>query len=224
MSNVKQIVCLANSRKLSGRCVAGKEVVGSGYGGWIRPISARPSAEVSEDERRYENGVEPRLLDIVEIPIIGATPHLHQSENHVIDAERTWAKKGEVPWIELKKLLDKPASLWVNEDSSRHGLNDRVRQDLAAKLTNSLLLIEPEDLTITVQNEGSPKRRVRAEFKFKGTTYKLIVTDPIAEQVFLGKPNGTHPVRNAYLCVSLTEEFDGSCYKLVAAVISKEPL
>lgn len=224
MSSVKRIVCFANSRKLSGRCVAGKEVLAHGFGGWIRPISARPSAEVSEDERRYENGAEPRLLDIVDVPIIGATPHLHQSENHVIDAEGTWTKKDEVSWGEIKNLLDKPSSLWVNGDSSRFGLNDRVRQDLASKLTNSLLLIEPGDLAIMVQPEGTSKRRVRAEFKYQKTPYKLIVTDPVAEQVFLGKPNGKYSLKNVYLCVSLAEEFDGSCYKLVAGVICKESL
>ena len=38
---VKRIVCLANSRKRGGRCVAGKELLADGRaGGWIRPVSA----------------------------------------------------------------------------------------------------------------------------------------------------------------------------------------
>src|ERR1035438_2085128 len=77
MPETKDIVCLANSRKHSGRCVAGKEVLADGYGKWIRPVSARPSAEISEEERRYENGVLARVLDIIRIPIIGATPQLY---------------------------------------------------------------------------------------------------------------------------------------------------
>jgi hypothetical protein len=97
MNFVKRIVCLANSRKPpSGRCIAGKQVLEAGYGPWIRPVSARPSAEVSEEERRYENGQDPRLLDIIDVPIIEAAPLLYQTENHIIDAEYYWVKKGQL--------------------------------------------------------------------------------------------------------------------------------
>ncbi|MGH7707024.1 MAG: dual OB domain-containing protein, partial [Vulcanimicrobiaceae bacterium] len=36
---LKRIVCLANSRKLQGRCVAGRELQKNGPGAWIRPVS-----------------------------------------------------------------------------------------------------------------------------------------------------------------------------------------
>ena len=51
MGEVKRIVCLANSRKLNGRCLAGKEFGGKGVGTWIRPVGAREHGEVSEYER-----------------------------------------------------------------------------------------------------------------------------------------------------------------------------
>jgi len=48
MATVKRIVCLANSRKLQGRCIAGREIVQGKPGAWIRPVSAREHEEVSE--------------------------------------------------------------------------------------------------------------------------------------------------------------------------------
>jgi hypothetical protein len=229
LNYIKTIVCLANSRKHSGRCIAGKEILPRGYGSWIRPISARPSAEISEEERRFENGEDPRVLDIIDVPMISAAPFLHQTENHIIDADYYWTKKGKLPWAELQNLIDKPASLWSKSDSTYYGLNDRVKVEHASKMTNSLMLIEPETLNIAVQTEGTefgnPRRRVRANFTYQGVKYSIVITDPIAERTFLAKPDGRHPLRSTYLCVSLGEAYtDGYCYKLVAAVISKQPL
>ena len=48
MPTVKRIVCLANSRKLHGRCVAGREWDGDRVGPWLRPVSARAGQAVSD--------------------------------------------------------------------------------------------------------------------------------------------------------------------------------
>jgi hypothetical protein len=225
---LKKIVCLANSRKPAGRCIAGKEILSRGHGSWIRPISARPSAEISEEERRFENGEDPRVLDIIVVPMMAPAPLLHQTENHIIDADYYWTKKGELPWAKLKHLIDEPAPLWPKGDSTYYGLNDRVKVEQASKLTNSLMLIEPEALNVCVQTEGAefgnPRRRVRANFTYQGHKYNLIVTDPVAERAFLSKSDGRYPLTSTYLCVSLGGAHnDGYCYKLVAAVISEKP-
>ena len=55
----KRIVCLANSSKLNGRCIAGKEIIEDGrVGDWIRPVSVREKQEVSEWERQYKDNLQ----------------------------------------------------------------------------------------------------------------------------------------------------------------------
>ena len=86
MSSTKQIVCLANSRKLQGRCIAGREWNDeSRVGDWIRPVSDRKTQEVSEYERQYKNGSDPKVLDIIEIPVIQRQPKDYQTENWLLN-------------------------------------------------------------------------------------------------------------------------------------------
>jgi hypothetical protein len=128
MGYEKTILCLANSRKPpSGRCVAGKEMLKDGFGDWIRPISNRSSREISEEERRFASGEQARVLDIVRIPFLEPRPIFHQTENHLIDYDHHWAKKGVATWDELKKAVDRVRGpLWINGHSTLHGHNDKV--------------------------------------------------------------------------------------------------
>ena len=63
----KTIICLANSRKITGRCVAGKEIAGIKIGAWIRPVSRRPAGELSEEDRRLQNGQDPSTRNHVSL-------------------------------------------------------------------------------------------------------------------------------------------------------------
>ncbi|MCZ0933272.1 MAG: hypothetical protein OXJ52_08995 [Oligoflexia bacterium] len=53
MSYEKKIICLANSRKMFGRCIAGKEKINGQYGQWIGPVSDREKEEISEKEKSF---------------------------------------------------------------------------------------------------------------------------------------------------------------------------
>jgi hypothetical protein len=193
-------------------------------------VSARPSAEISLDELQYENGQEPQILDIVEIPMIAAVPKVHQTENHMIDDEYYWTKKGTLSWEDLADLVDVPDSLWSNTDSTYHGRYDRMTQATASAHHDSLYLIKPDDVTIRILTPGADfgnyKRRVRADFRYQGIHYNLMVTDPAIERSFLARENGDYPIEeDVYFSVSLAEAHsDNYCYKLVATIISEEPL
>lgn len=229
MGYAKTIVCLANSRKppSGGRCVAGREIEPQGLGAWVRPVSGRQTQEISEEERRYEDGTDPQLLDIIEIQIVRAQPQNHQKENHLIDDEQYWTKQGALSWRDLQPAVEDPAGpLWLNGYSSTYGHNDRVPDDQAAGLPRSLYLIRPDRLTLVVASEGGtfgpPRRRVRARFNLCGHSYFIGVTDPPIERQYLAGQNGETRLDDALLCVSLGESFHGFAYKLAAAVITRQ--
>ncbi len=225
MSYTKTIVCLANSRKPpSGRCVAGREVLQDGFGDWIRPVSARPTREVSDEERRYEDGTEPMILDVIDIQMAKPEPEDHQYENHVIDAEFRWVCQGQVTWQNLQAAVEHSTGpLWLNGHSSSHGLNDRVPEDQLGSFARSLYLVQPEKLVIIVGREDSPfgpaRRRVRAQFHLAKDDYCVAITDPVVEREYLERGDGRTELDGALLCVSLGEVFHGFAYKLAAAVI-----
>lgn len=228
MGYTKTIVCLANSRKPpSGRCVAGREVAPSGFGAWIRPVSSRSTREVSEEERRYNDGTDPEVLDVVSIRLANAQPQHHQKENHVIDDDYYWVKERTVSWQELQDAVEDPAgSLWPNGFSTSSGSNDRVPEEIANGLSRSLYLVRPERFRLAVASEGGvydpSRRRVRARFNLSGHTYCIVVTDPWTERKYLAGNDGETWIDDALLCISLGEPFNGFVYKLAAAVITRD--
>jgi hypothetical protein len=223
MGVTKRIVCLANSRKLHGRCVAGKELIDDRPGAWIRPVSARSTGELWLTERCYAGGNDPELLDIVDVPLQNAHPHLYQKENWLIDSTKRWTKVAAFDGGNLGRLVDAGASLWINGFSSSKGINDRVPEDQAANLTDSLRFFHVRDCSFSIYewtNEfGTTKLQVRARFSVSGVSYNFRVTDTAIEQVARNNPGVLSGQKPCYLTISLGEPFQGYVYKLIAAVI-----
>lgn len=227
-NSIETIVCLANSRKISGRCVAGKR---TGDNSWFRPISNRAGHEISELDRRYSDGKTAQLLDVIEIPCIEESPHGHQSENVLIDDRFYWEKKGSASWDDVLELVDQDADLWANGFSAYYNRNNRVPDGLIDEDGGSLRLIELDEMVLhagpKAPDFGDMKPIVRASFNYRGQHYKLDVTDPEYERACLEKGAGEYRIPSVVACISLSEPHTNQngetfAYKLVASIITKE--
>ena len=221
---VKRIVCLANSRKLNGSCIAGKELLPDGTtGSWIRPVSARGHEEVSLSECRCTDNSIPQVLDVIEVPVVSPKPRDYQQENWLLDRERRWIKRHSISTGELSAMSDPTNTLWTNNHSTYHGLNDRVPEVDANDFRNSLYLIRVDSLQLRVfapgADFGNDKKRVQGRFPYNGTEYSLRVTDHDYEYEYVQQPVGLYAIGQCFLTISLGEPYEGYAYKLIAAVI-----
>jgi hypothetical protein len=216
----KVILCLANSWKRGGSCVAGKVLLNLAIGEWVRPISNRSTHEISDPEPRYQDGTLANVLDLIEVSLRTHTRSLHQTENHVIDSGQRWRKSGRGTWTQVQAALDAvPGALWLNGYSTNAGKNDKVPEDLLAQLGDSLKLLGVPDLTLHVAHEpgwqGAPgKRKVRGSFTLNGQNYHLAVTDPLVSSIYLQKTDGDYAIGAATLCISLSEPIDCRALRL----------
>lgn len=224
--STKRLLCLANSRKLNGRCIAGREFLDGSPGAWVRPVSARANQEVSEYERQYQDGSDPTLLDVIDVPLLEPCPKGFQQENWLLDPEQYWTRVDTCSWEDLERFCEAVGPLWRNGSSTYHGANDRIPLRDAAQERSSLRLIYVESVRLQVfapgEAFGNRKRRVQASFRFDRTYYSLWVTDPNVERPYLARADGNYSLGECYLTISLGEPFNDHCYKLVAAIVEKQ--
>jgi len=183
---------------------------------------------VSEYERAYENGSDPRVLDLMDVPLLGARPKAYQQENWLLDPDQYWQRVGRVGWTDLQQHADPAAPLWIDGNSTYSGCNDRIALADAGGLSSSLRLVRVDRLALSVfrpgEAFGNPKRRVQGRFVHHGAKYHLWVTDPSYEREYLERPDGDYELGESFLTVSLGEPMDGACYKLIAAIIERAKL
>jgi len=229
-----RIVVLANSIKLGGRCVAGREFwTGSGasFGDWIRPISDKPHGELDPPHMHMQDGRSLVVLDVVDVPLTRYANDPVHPEDWVIDVSTPWKRRGRFNAEQLAELEEKPRNLWL-ESAQRP---DRASPAFMRATPNhrSLYLVRPMDFEVRAWVEQNVethevKRKSRAHFIYNGQEYQFGFTDPEFTnrhlKVFpaLGAPPMIvrPPYRDRCLiCVSLTPLFNGFHYKVVATVL-----
>ncbi|MBG6073433.1 MULTISPECIES: hypothetical protein [unclassified Polaromonas] len=226
MSNTK-MVCLANSFKIKAYCMAGKLI---NEKQWIRPVSSNATGELSRSNVTCETkGVMISPLDVVEMDLQSPRPHDHQQENCSITPNPRTRIVGRIGWEQLAEFEDKPLQLWAPGYHTCCGSNDRVPDYMVSGfITNSLFLIHVASVKFIVSmpsvHANETHLKVQVEFEYAGKVYRLRLTDPALVQPVQRLGIGSHTAGNAYVTVSLTEQFHGYCYKLAAAVFLREPI
>lgn len=228
---MKRILCLASSRKPKGRCVAGIELADDGKPlGWIRPISNHGQDAVSDYERQYQDGSEPQLLDLIDMPLLRPAPDGCQSENWLLDSDssRRWLRAGHAGMDLLSDCIDRQKAIWVNGYSTARGENDEIPWEEANALTNSLMLVQVPWVGVTVY-EGPKGLCARGWFPYGDDMYGLRITDPVFGQTVFSHELRNRKFGKAFLTVSLTMPMrkDGGSsqryrYKVIAAIIAND--
>lgn len=202
-----KIVCLANSWKEGGRCVAGIDL---DSGRWVRPVSNSAHGELSTTQSSAIDGANSRAvrpLDILEIGEVAPRPEPGQPEN---------VQLGRTPWFVSGRASASLLDSYVTKMGPLlHGVTDRVPGSRINEVSASLALIKVQNPTFKL-NTNFGKSQLRAVFDFWGHRYDLSVTDVSAwtQEARRGPERFSGGVW--FFTVSLGTEFKGSRYKLVA--------
>ena len=221
-------ICLANSYKYGGRCIAGIEiqlaadeksfrvVCNEGEPKWIRPVQkGAKHEEIAEETARNI-----RILDVIEIETTDSCSEDCQSENVYFSRMRI-VKSLPFSTKVLQALLSKRES--VLHSGERYLSREEYRTN-----RGSLMLIEPEEPEIIreekITDEGKRLPKYKVQFSYKGTKYLLPITDPRYLERMEGYSSvplvGKFPTGTFYFTISMTAEpWDNKHYKLLAGII-----
>jgi len=216
------LICLANSHKLNYRCVAGLRVDG---GGWVRPVSDKEHGQLSYSQYRLPDHSEPHLFDILRVGLAHPRPLPYQPENWLVD-DSAWT------------LLERPASSDYARivaaavfrgpllfGSAGRSVPQSVFRGRPAR--ESLLLVQPSDIRWRTEfNTYQLRNMPRVRFQLGSVPYDLPLTDPAFagplqrrdEGEYRSSEMGIRQDADILFTISLSEPYDGVCYKLIAGV------
>ena len=217
-----RVLCLANSKKLGGRCIAGIDV---DSGRWIRPVHRRQGGEFYPYELLYEDGSSIDLLDVFQFAEKGEAGTLYHPEDVLAEGAWDFDRPASAKDFKLvKESLDSgPELLGSCGDSLAEPT------DPEDAIEASLAVIRPGGRIIFRKEHRFNKAKFRVNFKLNGQFYDLALTDPaiLTRMSKLSdgdyQPDAIGVDANPYLTISLSEPFEvtGRCYKLVAAVFPR---
>lgn len=216
----KQIICMGNSYKNGGRCLAGIEIqntasgvsiVRNQYGlpNWIRPVMSNGDNGLPE----YLVGSF-AMLDILAVDVTDAVPTGAHCENVHFNSIRKVGRLGQ-----NSQNLNPLCDTWHSLIFGNRG--KAVPNEVFENGSYSLMFIMPESPVITMQYDDYGHEKYRIQFSYNGTQYDFPLTDTRYINALRSRTKncGQRNTGDLYLTLSLGVNHYDWHYKLVAGVI-----
>ena len=220
----KHFICLANSYKHGGRCVAGIEVVPQSDGSldivrhdngrprWIRPVSMSANGEIPNHlAESFKVFSLVKLTDVEPCPDKAHSEDVHCSRMEICPFELSPTKAF------LDQLID------TRHQAVFYYRGKAIPATMIDRLDYSLMLIRPENVSAYCDEERE-NSKYRIKFTYFGANYDFPITDPVFLEQFKNNPEIYSDLNGVYLVLSLGLEFEGFHFKLVAAVVFPKDL
>jgi hypothetical protein len=179
-----RFVCLANSFKEGGRCLAGivldennNPIVDNDNPKWIRPVCKSSYGEIPV---HLVDGI--NILDILEVEVLNY-PDLgsYQSENALFE-ENSLRVTGKYDKNNLNVLHDPRGLIFGNRGKA-------ISEDDIAQHNHSLMFIKPNNFEIYQRTyDDNPTSQIRLIFTYRWYQYDLPVTDPVFLKKYQSNP------------------------------------
>jgi hypothetical protein len=207
-----KIVCLANSYKEGGRCIAGIMLdemhCAVNPVKWIRPVCQTTDGEVPT---QLVKDICP--LDILQFEKTADAPKSFQTENVLFD-EKSLQTVGKFPQDKLDDFCDQRQFLLFGNTTKA------VEQNEAKKLNHSLTMLYTNHFKLyELQYEDAKHPKVRLRFYFDIHSYDFPVTDPVFLSKYQQNKQLLNGVEKLYLTISLGQLHEGWHYKLIACIL-----
>ena len=216
----KKFICMGNSYKNGGRCLAGIEIEQNGSSvsvvrnsdgtpKWIRPVMSNGDHGLPEHLVGSFS-----VLDIIQVNVSSNSPVGSHSENVLFSSIRKVGRLG-LDEKNLVPLCDNSHSvIFFNRGKAVPG-------EVFENGDYSLMFIKPENPMIQVQYDDYGHEKYRIQFSYKGNLYDFPLTDPEYINLLQNgtRPSGLRATGDLYFTLSLGVCFNDWHYKLVAGVI-----
>jgi hypothetical protein len=203
-----EIVCLANSAKHGGRCLAG---INLDSGRWVRPVSDQQEGQLRPSAMKISVGGvirEVGPLDVIDLGPIRARPEVGQPENVVFESGiASIGFRHSISINQLGRFIQREGNLLFGD-------LPYVPKARALDVRSSLALIEVNEPRFWI----SPNKpnQLRVCFDFAKVQYDLPVTDTAPWTVLAKRDPASAGDGRWLFTVSLGVPYYGKLYKLVA--------